>query len=120
LLMPAKPLGVLSEATLHHCEVTRARPEGALRLSRSHPQPTPKSSEMTAASVATTAKSVNDDPRLGQINLPSQSSRLTTQASKLTTWSATTADPLQTSPGSFATAHALVETNDDLRHPGGV
>src|SRR4030095_7924558 len=54
-------------------------------------------------------------PRLGQINPPSQSSRLTTHASKLTTWSATTADPLQTSPGSPATAHELVETNDDLR-----
>jgi len=39
LLMPAKPLDVLSEATLHPCEVTRARPEATLRLSRSHPQP---------------------------------------------------------------------------------
>jgi hypothetical protein len=70
---------------------------------------------MTADSVATTAKSVNDDPRLGQTNLPSHSSCLTTHTSQLTTWSATIADPLQTSPGSPATAHALVKTNDDLR-----
>jgi hypothetical protein len=39
LFMSAKPLGVLSEAALRHSEVTRARPEATLRLSRSHPPP---------------------------------------------------------------------------------
>jgi hypothetical protein len=117
------------EVTSHVGEATRRPLRSHSSPFRSHPRPArsdsatlpkppataPKSSEMTADSVATTAKSVNDDPRLGQIKLPSQSSRLTTHASKLTTWSATTADPLQTSPGSPATAHELVETNDDLR-----
>jgi hypothetical protein len=125
-----------SEVTRHSREVTSHAGEAARRPLRSHysplrshsrparshsatlpkpPATAPKSSEMTADSVATTAKSLNDDPRLGQTNLPSQSSRLTTHPSRLTTWSATTADLLQTSPASPATAHALVETNDDLR-----
>jgi hypothetical protein len=93
-----------------HSSPLRSHPRPARSDSATLPKPpatAPKSSEMTADSVATTAKSVHDDCRLGQDNLPSQSSRLTTHPSRLPTWSATTADPLQTSPASPATAHDL-------------
>jgi hypothetical protein len=70
---------------------------------------------MTANSVSTAEKSVHDDPRPGQNNLPSQSRSLPPHPSRLTTWSATTADPLQTTPAPPATAQVLVETKAGLR-----
>jgi hypothetical protein len=124
-----------SEVTRHSREVTSHAGEAARRPLRSHSSPlrshprparsgsatlpkppttAPKSSEMTADSVATTAKLLNDDPRLGQSKQPSHSSRLTTHPSRLPTWSATTADPLQTSPGPPATAHRI---GPDKRRP---
>jgi hypothetical protein len=66
----------------------------------SHLTITRKPSEMSAESVATTAKAVNDDSRLGRRSLPSRSRRLTTHARRLTTWLTTIADPPQTSPES--------------------